>query len=249
MKGCAMKKMVLAVCGLLACGVVRAEYKEGFESFPAGSLKAQDGWEVSDKFSVAKTKDAGVYTGGQAVRAAVGDDKTIRHEASGVDFKLTMDKAGIEYGFDFRDEATSMGNTRMYLRSGASPSYAPSFGLKDGVMVIRTAGEMGDQYVTGANFSEICGAGSSKLWNKGDWLRVSLILTGDKFQIATVKAVNLSRGGIEIPTGITDADLSKYNVKLKGITFDRAAIRMSGSSGTFIDNVYVKDAEGSRPSL
>lgn len=244
-----MKKIVLIVFGLLACGVVRAEYKEGFESFPGSSLKAQDGWEANDKFSVAKTKDAGVYEGGQAIKASVGDDKTIRHEASGVDFKLTMDKAGIEYGFDFRDEATSIVNIRMYLRSGASPSYAPSFGLKDGVMVIRTAGEMGDQYVAGANFSEICGAGSSKLWNKGDWLRVSLILTGDKFQIATVKAVNLSRGGIEIPAGITDVDLSQYNVKLKGITLDRAAIRMSGSSGTFIDNVYVKDAEGSRPSL
>ena len=78
---------------------------------------------------------------------------------------------------------------------------------------------------------------------------MSLILTGDKFQIATVKAVNLSRGGIEIPAGITDVDLSKYNVKLKGITLDRANMRMSGSSGTFIDNVYVKDAEGPSPSL
>ena len=142
-------------------------------------------------------------------------------------------------------------NVRMYLRSGASSSgYAPSFGFRAGVVVIRPAGEMGEQFVTGANFSEICGVGSSKLWTKGEWIRVSLILTGDNFQIATIKAVNLSRGGIEIPTGVTEADLSQYRVNLKSTTrLDRANIRMSGSSGTSVDNVYVKDAEVSRPSL
>jgi hypothetical protein len=235
-----MKKLIFLMVLFMATGFVNAAYIETFDSFtPLGVLQTQAApihWEAAPLVNVVTSGT------GKALMSTSLTDKTFRHDATGVNFGLTLDNDGIEYGFDFREDATSVTNMRMYLRDKRTAGYSPSFGLSAGIMVIRTNGE-GGTTINGTNFtnSDIYGAGTAEdpgYWLKGEWLQFKIILTGAGFDTATVKAYNLSRGGLEIPTGLTDISLGvnpEYHASWTGFNF------RGGSTATYVDNAYITD--------
>ena len=243
-----MRTVALALMagGLLAAGGANAGFTNDFETFTLGTLTAQENWQAHSLVDVVTTTDSGLYTGGQALKTSAYSDKTFRHDEIGADFGLTRDNPdGYEYGFDFRTDGTTAFHIRMYLRRNFGSRYAPSFGFLGGQMIIRPAGESGTNLVGNAFYtSEMYGPGTAEdpgFWEKGDWLRISISLTGPNRHIATVKAYNLSRNYLEIPTGLTDVDLNGLGVSefidglWTGFNF------RNGTPDVFVDNAYVKD--------
>jgi len=235
-----MKKEMTVLMLLVMAGLANAGFVETFDSFtPLGVLVAQPApinWEAAPLVSVVASGS------GRALKTTSLTDKTFRHDATGVNFGLALDKDGIEYGFDFKEDYSSVVNMRMYLRDKRTAIYSPSFGLAAGVMRIRTNGEGGTDYI-GTNFttSDMYGAGTVEdpgYWLKGEWLQFKIILTGDAFDTATVKAYNLSRGGQEIPTGLNNISLGvnpKFHATWTGFNF------RGGTTATTVDNAYVTD--------
>ncbi len=228
-----MRKVLMLFLTLLLCYAisVQAEYTEDFDSFtPLGQLQAQGSpinWEANALVDVV-TSGAG-----QALQTTAYDDKTCRHDATGVDFGLAMDKDGIEYGFEFNEAVTSALSFRMYLRKQRLAVYSPSFGLAGGNFAIRAAGESGDT-IEGNSLTSL---GSQGLWEKGDWVRVSIILSGTAFDTASVVAYNITKG-VDMPTGLNGISLGvnpKWHAGWTGFNF------RGGSPNTMFDNAYVKD--------
>lgn len=239
-----MKKECLLI--FLAAFVISANaaYVENFDGFSTGVLTAQAGWEGQVNFTVAETTDSGLYVGGRALQSTTYTDKTARTIETGISLDLNPSTSnGLEFGFDVREDTTTLANARMYLRQGATATYSPSFGFSAGVASIRPVGESGTT-INGNNLSSAAfyGEGTEAdpgYWVKGEWIRFKIVLTGENFDFATVYAYNLSRGGIEIPTGLENVQLS-VNPQSKVSSYNRVNVR-GGSTSTYIDNVYVTD--------
>ncbi len=236
------KILMLLLCALTSVGF--GAFVENFDTFSAGALVAQNNWEAHAGFVVEATANSGLYVGGMALRSTTYNDKTTRHIDAGVSFGLNPTTSdGVEFGFDVREDITTLANIRMYLRNGATANYSPSFGFNSGVLAIRTVGE-GGTTISGSNLSSsaMYGEGTEAdpgYWLKGEWLRFKIVLTGENFDIATVYAYNLTRGGLEIPTGLIDIQLG-VNPQSKMAGMNRINVR-GGSTSTLFDNVYVTD--------
>ena len=137
----------------------RADYMEDFDSFtPLGTLQDQGppiNWEAHSLVSVVTSGS------GRALKSTSYSDKWCRHDATGVDLDLALDQDGIEYGFDIKEDSSTLFSMRMHMREGRTANYSPAFGLNQGVMCIRPNGEQGDT-IYGNNFSsgDIYGAGT-----------------------------------------------------------------------------------------
>ncbi|MFI4911224.1 MAG: beta strand repeat-containing protein [Sedimentisphaeraceae bacterium JB056] len=241
-----MKQLLFLLSVLLVVNICCGGFNEDFDTFSIGTLTSQESWEANTGFNVVATTTDSNYTGGRSLWSNTYDDKTTRHDSSGVNFLLDPSNSdGVEYGFDIREDQTSLVNTRMYLRS--STTYFPSVGFSSGYIAIRPAGESGTTYY-GNNFASATYYGP--YWEKGDWLRVTLRLTGTDFEYATINVYNLSRGGIEIPTGISNFDTGRTDVDTEVSTANRMNFRGgSGVLGTYIDNAYVKDYNSALTSV
>lgn len=230
------KRIVLIMVTALMAGMAGAAYIENFDTFSLGTLTAQESWEGGTGYDVVASGT------GRALKSNTSADKTVRHDATGVDFGLSLDQDGIEYGFDLIEEDAATVNMRMYLRDQRTATYSPSFGLGGGSILLRTNGEGGTN-IFGTDFTSVAiyGAGTEVdpgYWLKGESLRFSIILTGEAFDTATVKVYNLDRGGLEIPTGITDVSLGVN--PLLHASWTGFNLR-GGTTATTIDNVYVTD--------
>jgi hypothetical protein len=235
-----MKKVMLVLMMFVVAGYANAAFTETFDSFtPLGTLQAQPApinWEAHSLVDVVTNGS------GRALQTTSYTDKTFRHNGTGVDFGLTKDQMGFEYGFDFVENSSTVVNLRMYMRTGRTATYSPSFGFGSGTTMLRFNGE-GGTTITGTDMasSAIYGAGTAEdpgYWLKGDVLHCSLILTGTAFDTATMKIYNLSRGGLEIPTGITDVVLGVnplYHSSWNTFNF------RGGTSNSVVDNAYVTD--------
>jgi hypothetical protein len=242
-----MKKMfIVALVAVLfwSASPARAAFTEDFDTFTLGTLVAQEGWEALSSMTVVTTVTSGEYVGGQALGTTASADKTTGHaNPSGISFNLSPTTAeGVEYGFDFRESATVATNIRLYTRDGISSNYGPSVGLLSGSFAIRTNGEGAG---TLSIYGNSIGSYEGTLWNKGDWVRMRLVLTGTDFRYATVYARNLTTGA-DIPTGLVYVDTG-VNVKSKAAAWDRLLIRLGSSTDTTLDNAYIKDYVNTNP--
>jgi len=228
----------VALFALDSFQTVRAAFVEDFDTFALGTLTAQESWEAHPDVNVVTNAT------GRALKIINNTSTWTRQDATGVDFDLSGTEGGIEYGFDVREEYTTVFNARMFLREGAAGNYSPSFGFKDGKIVIRPDGESGAD-IFGHAFYEtnMYGVGTAEdpgYWVKGDELQVKLILTGAGYSYATVKAYNLSRGGLEIPTGLVNTNIGRA-VESQVSGWNRITFRCDTSYNTAIDNAYVVD--------
>jgi hypothetical protein len=234
---------VVLVVGRLA--TVHAAYVQTFDTFIPGTLTAQQNWAANAGAAVIATASSGSYTAGQALLATNSTDKTLT--GTNLVFGLESGKTGIEYGFDYNTTNTTLVTTKMRLAivnsAGSETIAGLSFGLTNGRVNIRVAGEAGSDYISGNDL-----AGStyynanpvSGQWAKGDWIHFSLQLTGaagSKFTNATITAYNMSRGW-SIATGVTDVNLSGYTTFNTTNAFNAIRFR-NASSGVYIDNAYV----------
>jgi hypothetical protein len=109
---------------------------------------------------------------------------------------------------------------------------------------IRVAGESGTDYITGNNLAGAIYYNANPTngqWAKGDWIHMSLKLTGaagSKFTNATITAYNMTRDW-SVATGVTDVNLSGYTTSNTTNAFNAIRIR-NATGGIFLDNVYVK---------
>ncbi len=241
-----MKKIIgiTAVIASLA-GISPATFIEKYDTFALGTLTAQQNWAANTGATVVETITSGSYTAGRALLATSGTDKTLT--GTNLTFGLESGKTGIEYGFDFNTTNTTLVYTKMRLSiitAGAETIAGLSFGLTNGWVNIRVAGEAGTDYITGNNLgggTYYNAAPASGQWAKGDWIHFSLQLTGavgSKFTNATITAYNMTRGW-SIATGVTDVNLSGYTTFNTTNAFNAIRIRNS-TGGVFLDNVYVK---------
>ena len=120
--------------------------------------------------------------------------------------------------------------------------YSPSAGFLTGKMILRPQGEGGTN-IYGNDFAsgDFYGAGTAEdpgYWVKGDWLRIQVTLNGTDNEMVTVKAFNLSRGNLEIPTGLTNVDMTSTATFIDGY-WTRFNFR-NGTDGVLLDNAYVK---------
>jgi hypothetical protein len=236
-----MKKVIFILMVLSLVGVANAMFTEDFDTFSLGTLVAQESWEASSYYTIVTTASSGEYVGGQALKTTSAANYTTRQDATGVLFNLDPNhSSGVEYGFDFCETSTSGLTCRLYLRAGTAATYSPSFGFNAGVFHIRTQGEGGT-----AISGNALGSYSGTLWNKGDWVRMRIILKGSSFNYATVYAYNLTRS-VDIPTGLKDVYIGT-NPSSTASSWNRMNFRTTGSSGTNIDNVYVKDYVNPNP--
>ncbi|MEI8205273.1 MAG: hypothetical protein WCG03_00180, partial [Kiritimatiellales bacterium] len=243
--------MTAVIAGL--AGIAQATYVQTFDTFALGTLTAQENWAANTSAAVVATASSGNYSGGQALASLDSTDKTLT--GTNLTFGLAGGTNVIEYGFDFNTTNTTAVSTKMRLSiinsTGVEGVPSPSFGLTNGSVNIRVAGETGTDYITGNNL-----AGSayystnptpaSGQWTKGDWIRLSLQLTGaagSKFTNATITAFNLSRGWF-IATGVTDVDLSGYTTFNTTNSFNAIRIRNT-IGGVSIDNAYVQSFKSS----
>jgi hypothetical protein len=219
---------------------------KSFDDFAPGALTAQNDWEAHPSVSVVETNDDVHYTGGRALKAnSYGDEWT---RASATAPNLGIDPSGtdaVKISFDVREgthstEGTTLFGGRMFLREAATGNYSPSFGVAGGKMVLRPEGEQGDT-IEGNNLASSTYYGTDKYWQKGDWLRVSLILSGENLRYATVGVHNLSQNGMEIPTGISNVDVGR-DLESAATLWNRPTFRLNGSVNTYVDNILVGDA-------
>jgi opacity protein-like surface antigen len=142
-----MKKMLLMIVAVIVLGTAaQAAFNEDFDTFSLGTLTAQESWEARTDMDVVATTSSGEYIGGRALSPNNTSDKTTRHDGTGVDFALTVDQGGIEYGFDIREDFTSAVNTVLYPREGRTANYGPSVGLAGGYFAIRPNATSGDTF-------------------------------------------------------------------------------------------------------
>jgi hypothetical protein len=146
-----------------------------------------------------------------------------------------LDQDGLEMGFDFMNANSTLASCRMHFRDGSTATYTPAFGFQaTGEFMLRTSGEGGSNYL-GNTLGDAITAG---LYDKGDWITVSLVMTGTGFDTATMYAHNMTKG-VDIPTGIENVALGanpKYHA-----SWDRLVFRMSNASGATVDNAYITD--------
>jgi hypothetical protein len=250
-------RILIGMTAVLASltGIAQAVYVETYDTFDLGTLTAQQNWASNALVEVVATTTSGSYSGGRALLATNSTDKTLT--GTNLTFGLVSGKTGIEYGFDFNTTNTTAVTTKMrlYILSGASETVpSPSFGLTNGWVNIRVAGEAGSDYITGNHLAGATyytnGTPASGQWTKGDWIHFSLQLTGaagSKFTNATITAYNMTRGW-SIATGVTDVDLSGYATFNTTNAFNAIRIR-NASSGVYIDNAYVQSVEIKKPAL
>ncbi len=213
-----------------------AEFTEDFDTFSLGTLVAQESWEANSGIDVV-TSGAG-----RALKTNNTSDKTIRHDTTGVDFALALDKDGIEYGFEMNEgtSGSSSVSVMMYLRDGGTATLSPGIGLNQGVFSIRANPWSGDHILGNALYHF-----DSSVWEKGDWISIKVILTGEGFDTATLVAYNITKG-VEIPTGLSGISLGvnpKYHA-----SWNRMNLRTAVSADTTFDNVYVTDYTAPAPS-
>ena len=221
-------------------------YDKNFDTFTLGVLIAQQDWEAHSAINVVDTSDDGLYTGGRALKAVSYTDDWPRGTENapllGIDTTMTN---AIKISFDVREgsnstEGTTVFSAKMFLRQGATANYSPSFGIGAGVVTLRPAGEQGDT-ISGNNLASTTYYGADKYWEKGDWLRISLVLNGANFRYATVLISNLSRGGLDVPTGIANVDIGR-DLGSAAMLWNRPTFRFSGSINTYADNILAGDA-------
>ncbi len=242
-----MRKLI-GITGIIAslAGIAPATFIEKYDTFSLGTLTAQQNWAANAGATVVDTTTSGSYTAGRALLAANSTDKTMT--GTNLAFGLESGKTGIEYGFDFNTTSTTLVNTKMRLSiinpTGAETVSGLSFGLTNGWVNIRVAGETGTDYITGNNLGGVTyynAAPASGQWAKGDWIHFSLQLTGaagSKFTNATITAYNMTRDW-SIDTGVTDVNLSGYTTFNTTNAFNAIRIRNS-TGGVYIDNAYVQ---------
>ncbi|MFI4911227.1 MAG: hypothetical protein ACIAQZ_06120 [Sedimentisphaeraceae bacterium JB056] len=212
-------------------------YIEDFESETLGSIN-QTGWrDNAPAVTIVSTSDSGEYVGGaQAMKSGSTGDEWPQYALDRfVDPGLqvgTFD--GIEMGFDFREDNTSLASCRMHFRVDVTSSYSPAFGLNVGNFAIRENGDGGTTHTGNA-----IGSAGASLWEKGDWVRLTLVLTGTSYSRATLYAYNLDKG-VEIPTGLESVSLA-VSPQINAADWSRLVFRMGNSSGTYVDNAYVTD--------
>ncbi len=219
---------------------------ETFDTFIPGTLTAQQNWAANAGAAVVATTTSGFYTAGRALLTTNSTDKTLT--GTNLTFGLEGGETGIEYGFDYNTTNTTLVSTKMRLAiinsTGVESVPSPSFGLTNGWVNIRVAGEAGTDFITGNNLAGSTyynATPASGQWAKGDWIHFSLQLTGavgSKFTNATITAYNMTRGW-SIATGVTDVNLSGYTTFNTTNAFNAIRIRNS-TGGVFLDNVYVK---------
>jgi hypothetical protein len=245
-KGAGMRGLIgmTAVIASLT-GIAQATFIQTFDDFGLGTLTAQQNWAANAGAAVVATTTSGSYTAGQALLVTNSTDKTLT--GTNLVFGLESGKTGLEYGFDYNTTNTTLVTTKMRLAivnaAGSETIAGLSFGLTNGTVNIRVAGETGSDYITGNNLSGAAyynaNPGNGQ-WAKGDWIHFSLQLTGaagSKFTNATITAYNMSRGW-SIATGVTDVNLSGYTTFNTTNAFNAIRFR-NASSGVYIDNAYV----------
>jgi hypothetical protein len=234
---------------------VHAAYVQTFDTFIPGTLTAQQNWAANAGAAVVATTTSGSYTGGKALLSTNSTDKTLT--GTNLVFGLESGKTGIEYGFDFNTTNTSLVTTKMRLAiinsAGSETVQGLSFGLTNGTVNIRVAGEAGSDYITGNNLASSTYYNANPVsgqWAKGDWIHFSLQLTGaagSKFTNATMTAYNMTRDW-SIATGVTDVNLSSYTTFNTTNAFNAIRIRNT-TSGVLVDNAYVQSVEIKKPVL
>ena len=216
-------------------------YVDNFDTFELGELIAQQGWEAHSSVQVVETLDDGLYTGGRAFKVINYADDWPRAQETGVDIGIVPSECDkIKISFDVREGAdstqgTTLFSAKMFLRQGATGNYSPSFGIASGEVSFRPAGEQGDTFL-GNDLKSSVYYGADKYWEKGDWLRITMVLDGANFRNATLLINNLSKGGMEIPTGIENFDVGR-DLDSAAALWNRPTLRLSGSVNTYVDNI------------
>ncbi|MFI4911229.1 MAG: right-handed parallel beta-helix repeat-containing protein [Sedimentisphaeraceae bacterium JB056] len=212
-----------------------------FDTFTLGELTAQQGWEAKSTIDVVATSDDGLYTAGRALKDSNYGDDWPRADQNGIDLGIDTSQCDmIKISFDVREgtnpsEGTTLYSARLFLRNGATSNYSPSFGISAGKVALRPEGEQGDT-IEGNNLAGSAYYGADKYWEKGDWLRITLILDGETYRNATLEIKNLSKGGTDIPTGIANIDVGR-DIGSDASLWNRPTFRLSGSYNTYVDNI------------
>jgi hypothetical protein len=190
-----------------------------------------------------QTSDNGLYSGGRALKVNNSGDDWVSAGEAGVDMDINGSSSqAVQISFDVREgrnpsEGTTLFNARLFLREGVTGNYSPSFGMGGGKVLLRPAGEQGDT-IEGNNLSSSTFYGVDKYWQKGDWLRFTMVLSGYNLQHATVIVHNLSRDNLEIPSGIVNVDTGR-GMESASDLWNRPTIRLSNSTNTYFDNCHV----------
>ena len=220
-----------------------AGWIEDFEYLSIGTIN-QTGWRDNvPAVTVVTTSSSGEYNGGQGMKSGSTSDEwpqyaTDRSENLGLNIGLYD---GIKMGFDFREDNTTLVSCRMHFRDDMTAVYSPAFGLNQGAFVIRSDGEGGTMY-TGNSI----GSAGASVWEKGDWVRVDIVLTGDSYNYATLTAYNLTKS-VDIPTGLANINLGT-DPQDHASGWSRLVFRMASSTATYVDNAYIQDYDTAVPS-
>lgn len=222
---------------------IEEAYSENFDSFELGAFVSQQGWNAHSSMSVVAAADNGLYIGGRALKVNSSGDDWVSAGETGLDMDIKGSTSeAVRISFDLREgtnpnEGTTLFSARMFLRQAVTGNYSPSFGMGGGKVILRPAGEQGDT-IEGNTLASSTYHGEDKYWQKGDWLRFTMVLNGDDLQYATVLIHNLSKDKLEIPSGLVNVDTGK-NMKNSSDLWNRPTIRLGNSTNTYIDNIYI----------